>query len=90
MTHFTDLSFGELRRVVDEWRIAADPDRTLQDEDRLYERRCLNAAPTVDGTVRVDGELDAEAGQALITALRAVVDVEARASTSPDARTPTQ
>jgi hypothetical protein len=84
------LSFGELRRVVDEWRIAADPDRALEEEDRRFERRSLNVGPTIEGMMRIDGKLDPEAGQALITAIRAVVDVEARASTSPDARTPTQ
>ena len=84
------LSFGELRRVVDVWRIAADSDRAFKDEDRLYERRWLNVAPTIDGMVQVAGELDPEAGQTLITALRAVVDFESRTSAAPDARTPTQ
>lgn len=84
------MSFGELRRVVDAWRIAADPDRALEDEDRRFERRRLDVGSTIDGMVRVDGELDAETGQALIAALRAVVDVETRTSTTADARTPTQ
>jgi hypothetical protein len=84
------MPFGELRRAVDTWRIAADPERAMEDEDRRFERRYLNAFPTVDGMVRVDGELDAETGQTLISALRAVVDVESRMSTTADARTPTQ
>jgi Domain of unknown function (DUF222)/HNH endonuclease len=84
------MSFGELRRVVDTWRIAADPDRALEDEDRRFERRRLDVGTTIDGMVRVDGELDPETGQALIAALRAVVDVETRTSTTADPRTPTQ
>jgi hypothetical protein len=84
------MPFGELRRVVDMWRIAADPERAMEDEDRRFERRYLNAFPTVEGMVRVDGELDAETGQTLISALRAVVDVESRTSTTADARTPAQ
>jgi hypothetical protein len=84
------MAFGELRRVVDTWRIATDPDRALENEDRLFERRTLNVSPALDGMLRVEGELDPEAGQTLITALRAVTDVEARSSDRPDLRTPTQ
>jgi hypothetical protein len=84
------MAFGELRRVVETWRIAADPERALEDEDRLFERRSLNVSPALDGMVRVVGELDPEAGQTLITALRAVSDVEARSSDGPDLRTPAQ
>ncbi len=82
--------FGELRRVVDAWRIAADPGRALEDEDRQYERRSLNVSPSPDGMVRVDGELDPETGQSLITALRAVTDVEARRDGGSNSRTPAQ
>lgn len=70
--------------------MAADPDRALEDEDRRFERRRLDVGPTIDGMVRVDGELDPETGQTLISALRAVVDVEMRTSPSIDARTPAQ
>jgi Domain of unknown function (DUF222)/HNH endonuclease len=84
------MPVGELRRVVDTWRIAADPRRALEDEDQLFERRSLNVSPTLGGTVRVDGELDPETGQTLITALRAVTDVEARAASGSDTRSPAQ
>jgi Domain of unknown function (DUF222) len=84
------LSFAELRRVLAYWRAAADPERALQDEDRVFERRHLHVSPTIEGMVRIDGDLDPETGQTLITALRAITDVEARASNRPDLRTPGQ
>lgn len=84
------MGFGELRRAVETWTIAADPDGALEEEDRRLERRDLDIGPTLDGMVRVRGELDPEAGQGLITALRAQMDAETRSSAGPDARTPGQ
>jgi Domain of unknown function (DUF222)/HNH endonuclease len=83
------LSFAELRRVLAYWRAAADPDRAIEDEDRVIERRHLHVSPTMHGMVRVDGDLDPETGQSLITALRAIVDSETR-SDGRDLRTPGQ
>jgi hypothetical protein len=84
------MPFGELRRVVETWRAAADPDRAAEEEDRRYERRNLNVGPSPDGMVRIAGELDPETGQSLITAIRAVIDVEARGTGRSDGRTPNQ
>jgi hypothetical protein len=78
-----------LRRVVAYWRQAADAQRAAEDEDRRFERRGLHVSPTLDGMVRVDGDLDPETGQTLVTALRAVVDAESRGN-SRDPRTPAQ
>ncbi|HJS27269.1 MAG TPA: DUF222 domain-containing protein [Actinomycetota bacterium] len=82
--------FGELRRVLAHWRMAADPDGAIQEEDRRFERRSLNVSPAADGMVAVAGELDPETGQSLISALRAVADHEARTGDPKDMRTPTQ
>ena len=84
------MGIGELRRVTETWRIAADPLRALEDEDRRHERRRLDVCPDPDGMTRVEGELDAEDGQGLITAIRAQMDAETRSASGPDARTPTQ
>ena len=84
------MTFGELRNVTAYWRIAADREGALQDEDRRYERRSLFVSPTWDGMVRVDGDLDPETGETLITALRAVTDAEARTGEGPDLRSPAQ
>jgi Domain of unknown function (DUF222) len=84
------MNFGELRRVTETWRAAADPDGALEEEDRRHERRRLDLCPDVDGMTRVRGEFDAEDGQQLITAIRAQMDAETRAARGPDARTPRQ
>src|SRR5262245_6378809 len=85
-----ELGFAELRAMADAWRIAADRERAMEEEDRRHERRRLDLCPDAFGMTRVQGELDAEDGQCLITAIRAYMDAEARSSTGPDARTPTQ
>jgi Domain of unknown function (DUF222)/HNH endonuclease len=84
------MAFGELRRVTETWRAAADPDRALEDEERRHERRRLDICPTAEGMTGVHAELDAEGGQALITAIRAEMDAETRSAAGPDLRTPTQ
>jgi len=84
------MGIGELRRVTETWRIAADPQRALEDEDRRHEQRRLDVCPDPDGMTRVNGEFDAEDGQGLITAIRAQMDAEARSASGPDARTPAQ
>jgi len=84
------MPFGELRRVTETWRIAADPEQAREDEDRRYERRRLDICPTEVGMTGVRAELDAEDGQGLITAIRAQMDAETRSATGPDLRTPTQ
>ena len=84
------MAYGELRRVTETWRVAADLERSLQDEDRRHEMRRLDICPNDDGMTCVDGELDAEDGQVLITAIRAQLDAETRSATGPDARTPAQ
>jgi hypothetical protein len=74
----------------------------VQDEERRFDRRRLHVSATLEGMVRVDGELDPVAGQTVITALRAVEDADVRSrlghrsgeqhgpSAEPDARTPGQ
>src|SRR5439155_11644695 len=51
-------------------------------------RRRLHVSPTLEGMVRVDGDLDPENGEMLITALRSVQDAAARLQ--PDPRAPAQ
>lgn len=82
------LSVGELRSVVAYWREAADRRAAVEEEERRFERRRLQVSPTLYGMVRVDGDLDPETGQTVITALRAIQDAEARKG--PDLRTPAQ
>ena len=67
----------------------AERGHSLEGEDELRRRRRLHASQTLEGTVRVDGDLDPETGETLLTALRAIMDAEARSETE-DARSPAQ
>jgi Domain of unknown function (DUF222)/HNH endonuclease len=74
----TTLSIPDLGRVVGTWRRAAEDARG---SEWAYERRRLHVSPTLAGMVRVDGDLDPETGQSVISALRAVCDTEVRCTT---------
>jgi hypothetical protein len=80
------LPVSGLRSVVDYWRQAQDLAQAERDEDERFERRNLSVSPSLQGMVRVDGDLDPETGQALMTALRAVMDADARVHAGPDLR----
>lgn len=83
-------STGDLRRITAYWREAVDRGRLKSGgEEALRDRRRLHASVTFLGMVRLDGDLDPETGETLLTALRAVLDAEAR-SGAPDERTPGQ
>jgi uncharacterized protein DUF222/HNH endonuclease len=71
-------SMHDLGRVTSFWRQRVEQERNLEGDDGLRARRRLHASRTFQGMVRVDGDLDPEAGETLLTALRAVMDAEAR------------
>jgi Domain of unknown function (DUF222) len=58
-----------LRRVLAHLQLVADPDGVDRRADRLHQRRGLWLAPTLEGMVALDGLLEPEAGQVLMTAL---------------------
>jgi hypothetical protein len=80
---------ADLRRVVTFWR-----DRVTQErgtgEDALYAARRLHASVSLGGMVRIDGDLDPTNGESLLTALRAVLDTDARSGSEEGVRTPAQ
>jgi uncharacterized protein DUF222/HNH endonuclease len=83
------LPVRDLHRAVERWRALADAVAAEHEAARRFDRRGLYVSCLLDGMVRVDGELDAETGQTVITALRSIVDP--RTKTGPDdARTPAQ
>lgn len=84
------LPVHELRTAVAHWRQRADAARADELEELRFERRRLHVSPLLDGMVRVDGDLDPETGQTLMTALAAVCDAEARSRETPDVRSPGQ
>src|SRR5206468_2745458 len=72
------LGVVDLRRALDHWRSAIDHRAAERADEERFQRRNLYVSPTIDGMVRVDGDLDAESGQALIIALQVVGDVDVR------------
>jgi hypothetical protein len=69
----TTLGPRELRSAIAYWREVVDRRAALEDSQRRRELRRLHVSPALDGMVRVDGDLDPETGQVVITALRAVM-----------------
>jgi Domain of unknown function (DUF222)/HNH endonuclease len=59
----------QLRKVVAHLREVADPDGADERIQRQHARRGLWVSPTMDGMVAVDGLLDPEGGETLLTAL---------------------
>ncbi|CAN5232545.1 HNH endonuclease signature motif containing protein [soil metagenome] len=84
-------SVRDLARVLAYWRSAAAADHEPGgDEQGLRERRRLHVSPTVFGLVRIDGDLDPDTGETVLTTLRACVDAELRSPDPEDRRTPAQ
>jgi Domain of unknown function (DUF222)/HNH endonuclease len=83
-------SIAELGRVLAFWRERVERDREPEGPERLHAHRNLHASVTFGGMVRVDGDLDPETGESLLTALRAVLDTDARSGDRQDTRTPAQ
>jgi hypothetical protein len=84
------LSVRDLIRAIEHWKMLADPRAAEAAAERRFARRALYVSPTLDGMVRVDGDLDPETGQTLITALGSMVDRSAREGGGTDLRTPAQ
>jgi hypothetical protein len=72
------LPIRDLKRAVAHWRDVVDHRRAEEDAEHVFQLRRLHVSPTLEGMVRVDGDLDPETGQVLMTALRSVLDTEER------------
>jgi hypothetical protein len=75
-----------LRKVVRHVAEVADPDSTQEQSQQQHERRGLWLSPTFEGMVAIDGLLDPEAGETLLTALEPL----ARPTTAEDDRSGSQ
>jgi hypothetical protein len=81
----------DLQRAVAYWRNGVESRQALEArEDSLRERRQLQVSPTVFGMVRIDGDLDPETGETVLTALRISVDAATRSGDPDDRRSPAQ
>jgi hypothetical protein len=83
-------TISDLQKVTAFWRQRAERVNAHDGEQRLRERRSIHMSRTFLGMVRVDGDLDPETGETLLTALGAVMDSEARSRTGGDTRSPAQ
>jgi hypothetical protein len=84
-----NLSISDLRRVTARWRQAAEDARVIDPSRRGENPALLALSPTLAGRVHIDGDLDPEAGQTVITAVSAMADAQVR-TPGEDARTPAQ
>lgn len=81
---------ADLRGVVAFWRERVARERELSGEDPRYPARRLHASVSLGGMVRIDGDLDPANGESLLTALRTVLDTDARSGSDDAVRTPAQ
>jgi hypothetical protein len=72
------LPVRQLQAAVARWSLNIDARAAEERAARLRRRRRLRLCPVISGMVRVDGELDPETGQTVITALRSITDSETR------------
>jgi hypothetical protein len=79
----------DLQRLLTRWRQMVEQERGLGGEEALRSMRRLHTSRTFGGMVRIDGDLDPETGETVLTALRAIMDDEAR-SGAEDHRSPAQ
>ena len=86
VTAAKDLDPRRLRRAATMLRHCLEPDEVLKDANEQHDRRFLHLSQTFDGMFRVDGQLDAEGGATLQTAINSVMGPPA----ADDNRTPAQ
>ena len=82
------LPARQLQHTVSHWRHKLDWEQGLKEAERLRDQRRLRVSTTILGMVRVDGDLDPETGETVLTALRHCVDADRRPKDPDDARTP--
>ena len=84
------LPAPQLHHTVAHWRRQLDWSEGLKDAERMHEQRRLNVTVSVLGMVRVDGDLDPESGEIVLTALRGCLDSDRRRRDREDHRTQPQ
>ena len=82
-------SLPDLRRAIERWTALADSQAADEAAARRFDRRALYVSSTLDGMVRLDGDLDPETGQVVLAAIGSVVDADVRSDRS-DTRRPVQ
>lgn len=83
------VSVRDTGKLVAYWRQNLDFDAALAEADDVHARRHLSISRTWQGMVRIDGNLDPEAGEMVLTAIGSIVDEWVKSGDS-DSRTPGQ
>ena len=84
------VSVRDTSKLVSYWRQNLDFDAALTGADDVYARRHLSISRTWQGMVRIDGNLDPEAGELVLTAIGSIVDESVKSGGPDDRRTPGQ
>jgi hypothetical protein len=67
----------ELHKALGHWRQLAEQERYPDPSVRQQARRAFHASLTLEGMLRIDGDLTPEVGESFLTALHAVMDAGA-------------
>ena len=84
------LPATQLQHTMTHWRHKLDWEQGLEESERLREQRRLTVSTTILGMVRIDGELDPETGETVLTAIRDCLDADHRHRNPDDHRSATQ
>ncbi|NNC93821.1 MAG: DUF222 domain-containing protein [Acidimicrobiia bacterium] len=84
------VSATDTRKLVAYWRQNLDHTEALDQAEEVHRRRRLSVSRTWQGMVRIDGDLDPEAGEVVLTAIGALVDESIKSGSPDDDRNPTQ
>ncbi|MBT8166670.1 MAG: HNH endonuclease [Acidimicrobiia bacterium] len=90
VTGASAVSAGDTRKLVDYWRQNLDHEEALDHSDKVHQRRRLSISRTWRGMVRIDGDLDPEAGEVVLAAIGSLVDELVKSGSADDNRTPSQ
>jgi hypothetical protein len=84
------ISVRDTSKLVAYWRQNLDFDAALTEADDVHARRRLSISRTWQGMVRIDGDLDPEAGEVVLTAIGSLVDESVKSGATADTRSPGQ
>jgi hypothetical protein len=71
---------ADLRTTVDYWRQSLDWQAAVEDAEAARKLRRLHVSKVIGGMVRIEGRLDQESGEVVMTALEAVTTPSARSA----------
>lgn len=84
------LPAQQLHHTVAEWTRSLDWGQGLKDAELQWARRRLTVRTGLFGSIRLEGDLDPETGETVMTALRGWQDADRRARDPADDRSPAQ